>query len=76
MKTTKIKVLKIKTLSGQHYEIDMDCVNEAASVIRSNNNDNEQSVILTIDGERIRAQKVSCITRISSDKGEGGDHAS
>lgn len=52
----------------------MDCVNEAASVIRLN--DNEQSVILTIDGERIRAQKVSYMTRISSDKGEEDDRAS
>lgn len=74
MKTTKIKVLKIKTPSGQDYEIEMDCVNEAASVIRLN--DNEQSVILTIDGERIRVQKVSYMTRISSDKGEGADYAS
>lgn len=68
MKTTKIKVLKVKTPSGQDYEIDIDCVNKEASVIRTQ--DDEQSVIITTDGERIRAQKVSYITRICSDKGE------
>lgn len=74
MKTIRVEVLKIKTPSGKEYEIDMDCVNKAMSVIRLHGN--EQSVILTTDGERIRAQKVSYLTRISCDKGEGGDHAS
>lgn len=68
MKTIMVDVLKIKTPSGQEYEIDMDCVNRNMSVIRLHGN--EQSVILTADGERIRAQKVSYMTRISRDKGE------
>ncbi|MEG1466309.1 MAG: hypothetical protein RSA68_01920 [Hafnia sp.] len=68
MKTIMVDVLKIKTPSGQEYEIDMDCVNRTMSVIRLHGN--EQSVILTTDGERIRAQKVSYMTRISRDKGE------
>ena len=74
MKTIMVDVLKIKTPSGQEYEIDMDCVNRTMSVIRLHGN--EQSVILTTDGERIRAQKVSYMTRISSDKGEEDDRAS
>lgn len=68
MKTTRVDVLKIKTPSGQEYEIDMDCVNRDMSVIRLHGTDH--SVILTTDGERIRAQKVSYMTRISRDKGE------
>lgn len=68
MKAIMVDVLKIKTPSGQEYEIDMDCVNRNMSVIRLHGN--EQSVILTTDGERIRAQKVSYMTRISRDKGE------
>lgn len=68
MRTISVDVLKIKTPSGQEYEIDMDCVNRTMSVIRLHGN--EQSVILTTDGERIRAQKVSYMTPISRDKGE------
>lgn len=74
MKTTKVDVLKVKTPSGQEYEIEMNCVNRTMSVIRLHGI--EQSVIITTDGERIRAQKVSYMTRISSDKGEEDDRAS
>lgn len=68
MRTIRLDVLKIKTPSGQEYEIDMDCVNRTMSVIRLHGS--EQSVILTTNGERIRAQKVSYMTPISRDKGE------